>query len=435
MGYRVAKNMTNENTKHEFGKIDVNKKVLQVLRTNNFNTPTPIQKQCIPEAVKEKDVVGIAQTGTGKTLAFVIPIVQNITKGKNQALIVTPTRELAIQAAEMFGKIGRPLGLNAVVLIGGDPIYQQIKKLKKSPDVIIATPGRLIDHLEKKTVKLDRIKIAVLDEADHMLDIGFLPDVEKILAHTPSSRQTLLFSATMPSAIIKIISKHMRLPVRIEIAPSGTIASGITQELYVINKHSKRSLLEKILQENKGKILVFLKTKNSVKKITEFLNSINQSAVEIHSDRSLHQRKKALNGFKEGKYRILAATDIAARGINVSNISLVINYDLPQNSEDYVHRVGRTARAGKKGKAISFVTPDQKRNVKQIERLMKKSIAVKSTPSLENQKPTKANKKTSSKNNSNKKRERFHKGKQNRGNKKRSDKRTPFKTSKTRRQQ
>ncbi len=374
--------MKNLNTEQQFGKVGVDKKVLKVLKNNNFITPTPIQNKCIPEAVKGKDVVGIAQTGTGKSLAFILPIVQNIVRGKDQALIVTPTRELAIQASEMFSKIGRPLGLNAVVLIGGDPIYQQIKKVKRNPDVIIATPGRLIDHLDRKTFNLNKIKTVVLDEADHMLDIGFLPDVEKILSLTPKNRQTLLFSATMPAAIINIISKYMRLPVRIEVAPSGTVASGITQELYVISRHAKMSLLEKILKENKGKILVFLRTKSSVKKITQFINSINESAVEIHSDRSLHQRRKAMSGFKDGKYRVLVATDIAARGINVSNISLVVNYDLPENSEDYVHRIGRTARAGKEGKAISFVTPEQKRNVKQIERLMKKSISVKDTPRL-----------------------------------------------------
>ncbi len=374
--------MTQLNTEHQFGKLGVDKRVLAVLKSNRFNTPTSIQNQCVPESLKGRDVVGIAQTGTGKTLAFILPIVQNIVKGKDQALVIAPTRELAIQANEMFEKIGRPLGLKGVVLIGGDPIYHQIKNIRRNPDVIIATPGRLIDHLEKKTLNFNKIKIVVLDEADHMFDIGFLPDIKKILSLTPEKRQTLLFSATMPTSIVQVISKYMRLPVRIEVAPSGTAATGITQELFMINRHSKTLLLEKILNENSGKILVFLRTKNSVKKITKTINLMNHSAIEIHSDRSLQQRRKAMTGFKSGNYRVLVATDIAARGINVSDISIVVNYDLPENSEDYVHRIGRTARAGATGKAISFVTPDQKKSIKQIERLMKKTITVKETPAL-----------------------------------------------------
>jgi len=374
--------MTQLNTEHQFGKLGVDKKILAVLKSNRFNTPTSIQNQCVPESLKGRDVVGIAQTGTGKTLAFILPIVQNIVKGKDQALVIAPTRELAIQANEMFEKIGRPLGLKGVVLIGGDPIYHQIKNIRRNPDVIIATPGRLIDHLEKKTLNFNKIKIVVLDEADHMFDIGFLPDIKKILSLTPEKRQTLLFSATMPTSIVQVISKYMRLPVRIEVAPSGTAATGITQELFMINRHSKTLLLEKILNENSGKILVFLRTKNSVKKITKTINLMNHSAIEIHSDRSLQQRRKAMTGFKSGNYRVLVATDIAARGINVSDISIVVNYDLPENSEDYVHRIGRTARAGATGKAISFVTPDQKKSIKQIERLMKKTITVKETPAL-----------------------------------------------------
>ena len=374
--------MTQSNTELEFGKIGVAKNILAILKKNNFTKPTPIQNQCIPESLKGRDVVGIAQTGTGKTLAFILPIIQNIVKGKDQALIITPTRELAIQANEMFEKIGRPLGLRGAVLIGGDSMHRQVKEIRRRPDVIIATPGRLIDHLERKIFNLNKIKIVVLDEADHMFDIGFLPDIKKILSLTPTKRQTLLFSATMPDAIIQVISNYMSLPVRVEIAPSGTAATGIKQELFMINRHSKILLLEKILNENPGKVLIFLKTKNSVKKITEAINFMNHSAVEIHSDRSLYQRKKAMSGFKEGKYRILVATDIAARGINVSNISIVINYDLPQSSGDYVHRIGRTARAGATGRAISFVTPDQKWSIKKIERLMKKTIDVKKLPPL-----------------------------------------------------
>ena len=375
--------MTNSNSVElRFESLGVDKRIFSILKNNNFIKPTPIQNQCIPEALPGKDIVGIAQTGTGKTLAFVLPIIQQLQKGKEQAIILAPTRELALQADEMFGKIGRPLGLRTVVIIGGTPIYHQIKDLRKNPDVIIATPGRLLDHLERKTTNLNKIKIVVLDEADHMLDIGFLPDIKKILSLTPKEHQTLLFSATMPNAIVQIITNFMKMPVRIEVAPSGTVASGVKQELFIVDKHSKTTLLEKILNENTGKILIFLRTKSSVRKITERINLMKHSAVEIHSDRSLPQRRRALDSFKAGKNRILVATDIAARGIDVSDISIVINYDLPQNSEDYVHRIGRTARAGLTGRAISFATPDEKGNIRQIERLIKKTISITTLPQL-----------------------------------------------------
>ncbi len=359
-----------------FDNLGVEKKILSALKNNNFIAPTPIQARCIPKALEGKDVVGIAQTGTGKTLAFVLPLLQRIKKGE-QALVLAPTRELAIQANEMLQKIGGELGFRSTTVIGGTPIYAQTKSLQKKPDVIIATPGRLIDHLNRKNIRLDSIKIVVLDEADHMFDIGFLPDIKKILAMTPGTRQTLLFSATMPGSIMEIISKFMRAPVHIQTAPSGTPASGINEELFVLNRQSKTPMLKKLLDENSGKILIFLRTKSSVRDITRSINQMNHSAVEIHSDRSLPQRRKAMDGFKKGKYRILVATDIAARGIDVSNISIVINYDLPQNSEDYVHRIGRTGRSESTGKAISFATPDQKREVKQIERLTKKNILLK----------------------------------------------------------
>ncbi len=366
--------------KLRFDDIGVQARILAALRNNNFTTPTPIQARCIPIALEGKDVVGIAQTGTGKTLAFALPLLQKIKRGE-QALVLAPTRELAIQADEMLQKIGRELGFTSTIVIGGTPIYTQTKALRKKPNVIIATPGRLIDHLNRKNINLNLIKIVVLDEADHMFDIGFLPDVKKILAVTPKSRQTLLFSATMPKAIMEIISNFMITPVHIQTAPSGTPASGIDEELFVLNRQSKTLLLKKILDENNGKILIFLKTKASVRDITRSINQMNHSAVEIHSDRSLPQRRKAMDGFKKGKYRILVATDIAARGIDVSNINIVINYDLPQNSEDYVHRIGRTGRSKATGKAISFATPDQKREISQIERLTKKSIFLKNPSS------------------------------------------------------
>ncbi len=371
-----------------FDNIGVARKLLTILHGNSFVKPTPVQHRCIPKALEGKDIVGIAQTGTGKTLAFAIPIIQKIINGnrEDQSLVIVPTRELAIQADEMICKIGSPFGVRTTVIIGGAPIGKQIKEIRRRPHVVIATPGRLIDHLERKSFHLQNTKIIVLDEADRMFDIGFLPDIKRILSLSPSDRQTLLFSATMPSVIAQIASRFMKMPVNIEISPSGTAASGVRQQLFVLENKMKLPLLEKILADDRGTVLVFSRTRRGAGKIKRIICSMGHSAAEIHSDRSLSQRKEAMSGFKSGKYRILVATDIAARGIDVSDISLVVNYDLPQNAEDYVHRIGRTGRAGSFGRAVSFVTPDQRREVKQIERLLKKTISVLALPDLSHQK-------------------------------------------------
>lgn len=365
-----------------FDSLGVDSQILRILKEKGFVEPTPIQDQCIPEAIKGKDIIGIAQTGTGKTLAFSIPILQKLISANGQALILVPTRELAIQAEEMILKISKGLNIKTVTIIGGAPYHYQIRSLRGNPDIIIATPGRLIDHLTKKIFKLDKINTIVLDEADRMFDIGFLPEIKTVLSLAPKEKQVLLFSATMPTIIADIACAYMKIPVRIEIAPQGTIAKNITQELFIVDNRSKISLLENVLKENKGTVLVFSKTKIGAKKISRAIAAMGDSAIEIHSDRSLFQRKEAIRGFKSGKYRILVATDIAARGIDVANISLVINYDLPENSLDYVHRIGRTGRAGNSGLAISFVTPNQRRGIKQIERLIKKNISIKSLPKL-----------------------------------------------------
>lgn len=371
-----------------FDNIGVEKKLLTILHGNSFVKPTPVQHRCIPKALEGKDIVGIAQTGTGKTLAFAIPIIQKIVNGnrEDQSLVLVPTRELAIQADEMIRKIGASFGVRTTVIIGGMPIGRQIKEIKQHPHVVIATPGRLIDHLERKSFHLQKIKIIVLDEADRMFDIGFLPDIKRILSLSPADRQTLLFSATMPSVIAQIASRFMKMPVNIEISPSGTAASGIQQQLFILENKMKTPLLEKILTDDRGTVLVFSRTRRGAGKIKRIVCDMGHSAAEIHSDRSLSQRKEAMSGFKSGKYRVLVATDIAARGIDVSDIALVINYDLPQNAEDYVHRIGRTGRAGSSGRAVSFVTPDQRREVKQIERLLKRTISIVTLPDLSQQK-------------------------------------------------
>ncbi|HEX9503381.1 MAG TPA: DEAD/DEAH box helicase [Patescibacteria group bacterium] len=357
-------------------------KLLEILAQLKFTTPTPIQFQSIPSAIEGKDVMGIAQTGTGKTMAFGIPMIQRLAQNKGRGLVILPTRELALQVDESLQKIGRSLGLKTAVLIGGEAMPRQLRALRQNPHIIIGTPGRLNDHLEQKTLDLSKVSILVLDEADRMLDMGFEPQIRRILAKIPKERQTMLFSATMPDPIVKIATTYMSLPIRIEVAPAGTAAKDVTQEVFFVNKDKKLSLLEKVLAEHKGSVLVFTRTKFAAKKIAHAVRNMGHSASEIHSNRSLSQRKEALEGFKIGKYRILAATDIAARGIDVVGIELVINYDLPENPEDYVHRIGRTGRAGLAGKAVSFAYPDQKYDVRSIERLIRSTLKISASPEL-----------------------------------------------------
>lgn len=371
-----------ENTNVEFKDLGISKNFLEVLTRENYKHPTPIQHQVIPVALEGKDVVGIAQTGTGKTLAFSVPMIQRLGKTKGQGLVLLPTRELALQVDEVLQKVGKPLGLRSVVLIGGASMHQQIRELKNRPHVIVATPGRLMDHLEQKTCSLEKVNTIVLDEADRMLDVGFMPQIKRILAVAPKERQTLLFSATMPGEIAKIAAQHMRMPLRIEVAPAGTSSANVEQEVFIIDKASKIRLLDKFLQDTQGTVLVFSRTKHGAKKITKALRTMGYTAAELHSNRSLAQRKAALSGFKTGEYRVLVATDIAARGIDVTNISLVINFDLPDNTEDYVHRIGRTGRAGNFGKAVSFATHEERQDIKHIERLIRKTLPILEVPTL-----------------------------------------------------
>ena len=351
--------------------------LLAVLDELKFLTPTPIQERSIPIAITGKDVMGIAQTGTGKTLAFGIPMIGRILEDRTrQGLVVLPTRELAIQVDETIQRIGRKLGIRTAVLIGGDSMEKQKRQIRANPHVIIATPGRLNDHLGQHTVQLDRVKILVLDEADHMLDMGFAPQIAEVVKHIPRERQTMLFSATMPSDVVRLATSYLQIPIRVEVAPPGTAVEKIAQELFFVPHMEKLDLLLKLLGEYSGSVLVFTRTKFIAKRIALSLRNKGHQAVEIHSNRSLAQRREALNGFKAGRYRVMVATDIAARGIDVSGIEVVINYDLPEKAEDYVHRIGRTARAGREGRAISFATPDQKGNVRDIERLMRITLPV-----------------------------------------------------------
>ncbi len=356
--------------------------LLEILQRLRFTSPTPIQSQSIPIAIQGKDLVGIAQTGTGKTLAFGVPMIQRLAQVKVQGLVVLPTRELALQVDEMLRQIGHGLGLRTAVLIGGAGIGPQVEAIKKNPHIIIATPGRLIDHLNQKIVRLDRVKIVVLDEADRMLDMGFMPQIQRILAALPHERQTMLFSATMPPEIMRVASSYMKLPVRVEIAPSGTTVERVTQELFIVPREHKVQLLAKILETYPGSTLIFARTKYGAKKLVRAIRAMGHAAAEIHSNRSLAQRRDALEGFKTGKYRLLVATDIASRGIDVVGIELVLNYDMPSTSEDYVHRIGRTARAGAGGHAITLAMPEERSEVRAIERLIQKTLPVSQVPEL-----------------------------------------------------
>lgn len=351
-------------------------KILDILERMKFKVPTPIQLKAIPLALEGKDIVGIAQTGTGKTHSFVIPMVQRLVQKKGIGLVLAPTRELAIQINEAFQEIARVFSMRTACLIGGAPMPPQVQALRRDPHVVIATPGRLIDHMSQWNFMPDSVIILVLDEADRMLDMGFAPQIDKILRFLPKDRQTMLFSATMPKEIMNIAAKHMKLPLSVEVAPSGTTVERVTQELFIVKKEAKMQLLKKLLGQYHGPVLLFSRTKHNARKIVRSIRDMGHSASEIHSNRSLSQRQEALEGFKSGKYRVLVATDIASRGIDVTGIELVINYDLPEDAENYVHRIGRTARAGHKGHAISFATPDQGHDVRDIEKLIKATLPV-----------------------------------------------------------
>ncbi|MEK9152429.1 MAG: DEAD/DEAH box helicase [Patescibacteria group bacterium] len=362
-------------------------KLLECLDRLKYTIPTPIQEKAIPIAIEGKDLIGIAQTGTGKTLAFGIPMLQRLAQVKGKGLVILPTRELALQVDEVYQKLGGPLGLRTAVIIGGASMERQKQMLGRTPHVIIGTPGRIIDHINQRTLNLFDVSILVLDEADRMLDMGFAPQIKRILQAVPKERHTMLFSATMPDDIVRIATAHMKLPLRVEIARAGTAAEKVAQELFVVRKDQKNRLLDKLLQEYHGTVLVFSRTKFGARKIARAVRGMGHTGAEIHSDRSLAQRREALDGFKTGKYRVLVATDIAARGIDVVGIELVLNYDIPDNPEDYIHRIGRTGRAGRVGRAISFATPDQGSEVRDIEKLARVNLPISKLPELPPERP------------------------------------------------
>lgn len=383
---RVTYFMLNNKEKHsKFGDLAIKPAILTTLEKNGLIEPTPIQSKAIPVAISGKDLIGIAQTGTGKTLAFGIPLVQRLLQDKSRALVLLPTRELAVQVEESLRKISLNSGLRTISLIGGEAINRQIYGLKYNPRIMIATPGRLLDHYKRKTISLENISVLVLDEADMMFDLGFAPQIEEIIQLTPTNRQTLLFSATMPAPIIKLAEKYLKSPLQIEVAPAGTTAELVDQEIYLVHREERLETLKKILLDYKNLVLIFVRTKHGATNLTEKLKGDGHQVSEIHSNLSFSQRKVALASFKNGTKRILVATDVAARGLDIKDIELVLNFDLPDNSEDYVHRIGRTARAGKGGKAISFALPHQRREIQRIERLIRKNLPLLKIGSLKSE--------------------------------------------------
>ncbi len=356
-----------------FHALGLSEALLRDLADAGFASPTPIQEQAIPPALAGRDVIGCAQTGTGKTAAFVIPIVERLAalpKGQPQALILAPTRELALQTLTTIDKLGRSRRISATVIVGGADMQAQVRGLRQRPDILIATPGRLLDHMWNGTIVLSSMKILVLDEADRMLDMGFAPQINQILDALPEERQTLLFSATLPTDLARLVQANVNNPVRVMVAPSATTADGVTQGIHYTSHGEKPDLLLSLLKADQDTALVFTRTKHRADRLGRMLGSAGHRVAVLHGDRSLSQRRAALEGFRRGSFRVLVATDIAARGIDVANIGHVINFDLPNCPEDYVHRIGRTARMKMTGRATSFVTGEDRQQLRDIERLL-----------------------------------------------------------------
>ncbi len=349
--------------------------VLQTnLLQNKLTQPTPVQAQSIAPQLDGRDVVVTAQTGTGKTLAFVLPLLEQLLRAPQavgiQALILSPTRELAMQIDETFQRVGKGTGIRSAVVTGGSNEQKQLHAIRQGARVVIATPGRLADFLQRKLVKLGTTRFLVLDEADRMLDMGFLPTIKQILALLPAERQTAFFSATMESSVAQLIRSYLKDPVRVEIGSSTKPAEHVDLHLYEVEQDRKLSLLEKMLADETGSFLVFARTKHGADRLAQKLVRSGANAARIHGNRTQAQRNQALRGFQDGDYRVLVATDVAARGIHVDGIAHVVNFDLPQAPEDFIHRVGRTGRAGIRGTATTFGTKGERSEIGRIERLL-----------------------------------------------------------------
>ncbi len=368
-----------------FEDLQIIQPILDAVKQENYTVPTPIQEQTIPAILQGRDIIGCAQTGTGKTAAFAIPILQNLKKEHIpahgirpiRALILSPTRELAIQIGERFSAYGKYTGLKHAVIFGGVGQNPQVRSLRNGVDIVIATPGRLMDLMNQKFINLSRLKILTLDEADRMLDMGFINDVKKIMRYVPVNRQTLLFSATMPNAITELSRTILKNPVSVAVSPVNPSSENVAQELYYVEKANKKSLLIHVLKDQFiSSALVFTRTKHGADKIAKAISKSGISAEAIHGNKSQNARQRALSNFKERKTSVLVATDIASRGIDIDDLSHVINYEIPNEAETYVHRIGRTGRAGAKGIALSFCDRDEQSYIRDINKLINKPIPV-----------------------------------------------------------
>ncbi|GAC1397644.1 MAG: DEAD/DEAH box helicase [Sediminibacterium sp.] len=363
--------------------------ILQALRTEGYTTPTPIQEQAIPIVLQRKDLLGCAQTGTGKTAAFAIPVLQLMAEDRKndyqtgnqgkgiKTLVLTPTRELAIQIDESFAAYGKHMGMKHLVIFGGVSQQAQTNALRNGVDILIATPGRLLDLIDQRYISLQQIQFFVLDEADRMLDMGFIHDVKKIITKLPAKRQTMFFSATMPTEIAKLANTILTHPVKVEVTPVSSTAETIQQSMYFVEKENKKSLLLHVLKDTAIRsALVFTRTKHGADKVVKDLVRAGIGAEAIHGNKSQNARQRALSNFKGGQTRVLVATDIAARGIDVDNLSHVINYELPNVPETYVHRIGRTGRAGASGIAFSFCDTEEKEFLRDIQKLINTAVPI-----------------------------------------------------------
>ena len=375
-----------------FAELDLAPEVLKAVRDAGYTHPTPIQQQAIPLALAGRDLIGLAQTGTGKTAGFTLPIVHNLISApltdadgkmvhRVRVLILTPTRELAAQVEESFRKYGKYTDLRVVPVYGGIGIEPQSKALREGVDVVVATPGRLLDHMERRNVVFDDLEVLVLDEADRMLDMGFAPQLNRIVGEIPKYRQTLLFSATMSPEVEALARKYLRKPVVVQVGRRSEAASTVTHAVYPVPRERKTTLLVELLKKSEmDSVLIFTRTKHGADRVVRHLNEGGIAATAMHADKTQGERTRALEGFKAGEIRVLVATDIAQRGLDVSGITHVINYDVPQQPEDYVHRIGRTGRAAATGDAYTFMAPDEIAMVRTIERLIGQSIPRISVP-------------------------------------------------------
>lgn len=364
-----------ETTDKTFSALGLAPDILAMVEKVGFQHPTPIQAAVIPTAMTGKDVIGLAQTGSGKTAAFVLPLAEKLVHGRGvRGLILSPTREIALQTKAFLDLFGKNHQLSTACLIGGVKMKPQLDALKQTPDIVVATPGRLLDHVKRRTLSLDDIEVLVLDEADHMLDLGFLPQMREILRRLPRERQTMMFSATMPDSIEMIARDFMREPARIDIMPVGGAAEGITHRLYVVKLEDKRNALIALLHQELGSTLVFVRRKVDAEWLFNILHRQGHPVARIHSDQSQGKRVSALDTFRAGQHRILVATDIAGRGIDVPGIEHVINFDIPENVEDYVHRGGRTARHLAQGIVSTIATWQDLPMVRKIEETLGEKI-------------------------------------------------------------